>query len=152
MTRIHLAHGLAIRDERALLVASRYPSHPQPLWNLPGGRQRHGELLQQTLEREIFEETNLRARVGSLAYVSESYDGDTHVLAVVFHVEVDGTLDVSGDESVVEAAWTPLDALESRIVAAVVREPLVAYVRGALPGRYAARADAGISVRWSCAD
>ena len=75
-----LATGLAIRDDgaqtRLLLVASRYANHAQPLWNLPGGRQHPGELLRETVERECYEETGLRVRVGELAYVSESYDGD----------------------------------------------------------------------------
>ena len=37
---IHLAGGIAVHEDRLLLVASRYRNQPQPLWNLPGGRQR----------------------------------------------------------------------------------------------------------------
>ena len=146
--RIHLAQGLAIVDGRVLLVASRYASHPKPRWNLPGGRQEPGELLQQTVEREIREETTLSATVNELAYVSESYDGDTHVLAVVFHVDVTGELRVAEGEHVAAAAWVAFDAIGSVIEPAVVREPLLAYLSGELPRQYAARADAGISVRW----
>ena len=84
MTRIHLASGLAVRDGAVLLVASSYASHNEPLWNLPGGRQQHGELVRETVAREVFEETGLTATIRDLAYVSESYDGDTHFLRTVF--------------------------------------------------------------------
>ena len=88
---IHLATGLIVRDGRLLMVASRYPNHPQPLWNLPGGRQLPGELLAETAEREILEETGLHARAGEVAYVSESYDGDEHYLNVTFLVALTPT-------------------------------------------------------------
>ena len=89
LTTIHLATGIAIRDERLLLVASHYPNQPQPLWNLPGGRQQPGELLVETVVREFYEETQLRVHAGELAYVSESYDGDRHFLNATFLVELD---------------------------------------------------------------
>ena len=93
MRHVHLASGLAVRDgprgERSvLLVASRYPNHPQPLWNLPGGRQQPGELLSETVEREVFEETQLRVHAGALAYLSESYDGPgVHFVNATFQLE-----------------------------------------------------------------
>ena len=85
---VHLATGLAVVDGRVLLVASRYANHAQPLWNLPGGRQQAGELLTETVAREVHEETGLRVRVGSLAYLGESYDGETHYLSACFLIEV----------------------------------------------------------------
>jgi hypothetical protein len=36
---VHLATALLEHEGRVLLVASRYPNQPEPLWNLPGGRQ-----------------------------------------------------------------------------------------------------------------
>lgn len=83
---IHLATGIAVRDGCVLLVASHYPNHADPLWNLPGGRQQPGELLEETVVREVFEETGLRVDVGELAYVSESYDGAMHFLNATFKI------------------------------------------------------------------
>lgn len=155
--RIHLASALLVRDREGaselLLVASHYVNHPEPLWNLPGGRQQHGELLEETVVREVREETGLRVAVTRLAYVSESYDGDVHFLNATFCVECAGGVDAplvvpdSGDH-VESAAWVPVGQLESRIAIAVVRRPLVAYLRGELKRSYLGFHEAGVTIRW----
>jgi ADP-ribose pyrophosphatase YjhB (NUDIX family) len=157
---VHLATGLAIRDgpggERSvLLVASRYPNQPLPLWNLPGGRQQPGELLSETVEREVFEETQLRLQAGALAYLSESYDGPgVHFVNTTFHLEVyDGASSTqahaaSTEDHVAEVAWVAFSEIAARITVAVVREPLIAYLRGELVRRYAGVHDAGITIEW----
>jgi len=156
VTRIHIATGLALAELRgrthALLVASQYANHPAALWTLPGGRQQPGELLEETVMREIFEETGLHARARELAYVSESYDGTTHVLNATFGVDLgENARELrprrAGDH-VLEAAWIPIEQLASQIAVAVVRDPLLAYLRGDLVRRYAGYHDAGITIRW----
>ncbi|MFZ0683741.1 MAG: NUDIX domain-containing protein [Candidatus Cybelea sp.] len=159
---IHLATGIAVRDDRLLMVASRYPNQPHPLWNLPGGRQQPGELLVETVVREFYEETQLRVRAGQLAYVSESYDGDRHFLNATFLVEVidKSSFDPStgsgqaelrmtmGGDHVVAVEWVPIDAVRERVAVRVVREPLVAYLEGRGERRYACYHDAGITIEW----
>jgi ADP-ribose pyrophosphatase YjhB (NUDIX family) len=187
---VHLATGLAVVEGRVLLVASRYANHAQPLWNLPGGRQQAGELLTETVEREVYEETGLRVRVGSLAYLGESYDGERHYLSACFLIEVvsvssfvlrhapsgaaqDDTDtgpsttalragvyperaqasrrahdDKESNDHVVAWEWVAIEDLAERIVVGVVREPLLAYLRGELPQRYAGSHEAGITIEW----
>ena len=149
MTRIHLATALVRRGGAVLLVASSYPNHAQPLWNLPGGRQQPGELLAQTVVRELREETGLSGTVRQLCYVSESYDGELHFTNFTFAVDAQGELrggQIEGDH-VVEAAWVPVATLAERIAPAVVREPLLGFLNGTLP-RYAGYAEAGITIEF----
>ncbi len=136
----------------------------EPLWNLPGGRQQAGELLTETVAREVHEETGLRVRVGSLAYVGESYDGERHYLNACFHVEVvagspfdtaqpsdsrpAGAAQDDKVDHVVSWEWVPIEQLAERIVVGVVREPLLAYLRGELTQRYAGFHEAGITIEW----
>ncbi len=144
---IRLATGLAIQDGRVLLVASTYRSHAQPLWNLPGGRVAPGELLRDTVTREVFEETGLRASVSELAYVSESYDGTRHVLNATFAIDVAGSIEApQGDDHVVAVEWVPIDRLAERIAIAVVRDPLVHYLRDRT--RYFGFPEAGVTIEW----
>lgn len=144
---IRLANGLAIRDGRVLLVASTYRSHAQALWNLPGGRVAPGELLRDTVVREVFEETGLRASVSELAYVSESYDGTRHVLSATFAIDVVGSIAApQRDDHVVAAAWVPIERLAERIAVAVVRDPLVHYLRDRT--RYYGFPHAGVTIQW----
>jgi 8-oxo-dGTP diphosphatase len=147
MTRIHLATGIAIRDGALLLVASVYPSQAQPVWGLPGGRQRTGETLAQTLLREVAEETGMHAAVAEFAYLSESYAGDVHVLNASFEMQVygDPRIPERGDH-VVAVEWCPLERIESRMTLHVAREPLLQYLRAGR--RYCAYPDAGVTVTW----
>ena len=148
MKRIHLASGLAIENGAVLLVASSYASHAQALWNLPGGRQQEGELLEETVAREVFEETGLSAAITRLAYVSESYDGNTHFLSTIFEITTSGVLrGPQPDDHVVEARWCPIDELSTRLEVAVVREPLLAYLSNGT--QYFGVHDAGITIKWS---
>jgi len=129
-----------------LLVASAYPNHDRPLWNLPGGRQHEGELLTSALQREFAEETGLKISVGELLYVSESYDDDIHFTNATFHVESDGDARLpQGDAHVVALEWVPLSELERRLTVRVVKEPLLTYLRGE-SRRYFGYAEAGISI------
>ena len=147
MSCTHIATALIRRDGAVLLVASRYPNQPQPLWNLPGGRQREHELLSETALRELREETGLDGTLRGLAYVSESYDGEAHFTNFTFAVDATGNPKVPENEHdhVVAAEFVRAGELERRIAVAVVREPLVAFVRGESCG-YAGYAEAGISI------
>jgi ADP-ribose pyrophosphatase YjhB (NUDIX family) len=145
LKRIHLATALVRRGDTILLVASHYSNQPEALWHLPGGRQRPGELLNETALRELCEETGLRGSLRELCYVSESYDGETHFTNVTFAVDASGDpLPPAAGDHVMAAEWVPLEALSERIAVKVVREPLLGYLTGGT--RYAGYAEADISI------
>jgi ADP-ribose pyrophosphatase YjhB (NUDIX family) len=148
VTRVQLCTGILERDGRVLLVATRYPNHAEPLWNLPGGRHERGETFAGTVEREFREETGLTIRVGDLAYVAESYDSatDTHFSNVAFSVAGDGDAAVPpGERSVVACDWIAREELAGRLTVRVVREPLVAHLADPRR-RYFGFAESGITI------
>jgi len=133
-----------------LLAASRYPNHAQPLWNLPGGRQRNDELLGAALAREFREETGLEIAVEGLLYVSESHDRATatHFLNVTFAVTAAADAEPQlpkADAHVVALEWVERNRVAARLPTRAVREPLTAYLRGEAR-RYFGFVDAGITI------
>jgi ADP-ribose pyrophosphatase YjhB (NUDIX family) len=151
MQRIHLCTGILERDGRILLVASRYRNHPQPLWNLPGGRQEPYELLEDALRREFDEEVSLPIAIERIAYVAESFDrsAETHFTNVAFVVRSSGEPQLrSGDIHAVDFAWVPRDEIAQRLIAPVVRIPLTGYL-GGIDRTYYGFADAGITIQFN---
>ncbi|MDZ4676905.1 MAG: DUF3566 domain-containing protein [Oligoflexia bacterium] len=56
-----------IEYKHRYLILRRAASKDNPgLWEFPGGKLQNGESLQQAIEREIFEELNVKATAGSL--------------------------------------------------------------------------------------
>jgi len=148
--RVHLAHGILEREGHVLLVASQYRNHREPLWNLPGGRQRSGELLEETVRREFIEEVGLLPQVLDLRYVAESYDrdADTHFTSFVFRVTSVGIPSTcAGDAHVVEHDWVAFEHLRQRLTVPVVRDPLLAHLLDPRK-RYFGFPEAGITIEF----
>jgi 8-oxo-dGTP diphosphatase len=148
---LDLAGNLIRRDGAVLLVASRYPNLPQPLWNLPGGRSRDGETRHAAALRELKEETGLEGTIERLAYVSESFDpvAMVHVVSHTFETRAAGEARLpAGDAHIVDLAWTPVSALAQRMRVGVVRDPLIAYLGGD-ERRYYEFTDAAISIEFA---
>ncbi len=149
--RIHLCTGILERAGRILLVASRYPSLAEPLWNLPGGRQEVLETVAAAVVREFAEETQLVALVRDLAYVAESFDRttSTHFTNFAFHVDATGEPQVPpGDAHAVACEWVAIGALSARLSVGVVRDPLVGYLADR-NRRYFGYTDAGITIEFA---
>ena len=150
-SRVLLCTGVLERDGALLLAASRYPNQPRPLWNLPGGRPRDGELIGDALVREWHEETGLAIRIERLLYLSESLDPRAGVayLNATFAVQAEGEPRLpEADAHVVDLAWVPRAVLAERIAVAVVREPLLRWLGGD-ERRYYAFDDAHISIEFA---
>lgn len=58
--RLHVAAGVILNDEKAVLLALRpLHKHQGGLWEFPGGKVEAGESAEQALTRELFEELDL---------------------------------------------------------------------------------------------
>lgn len=102
--------GIIHRDGQ-ILVGQRRPSDRHPLkWEFPGGKVEHGESPQQALVRELREELQIDAIVGSeLARYEHAYPSGSRVHLLFFAVpEFTGEPNGRVFEQI---CWTALDAL-----------------------------------------
>ena len=109
------AGALVLRGETVLLARHFKPGR-YDFWAPPGGGVEGAEDLAAAAERECFEETGIRARSRSLAYIDELIDGHGRMVKF-WHVadyvagEIDVTANPAEDEAIAEAGWFARDAL-----------------------------------------
>ncbi len=81
-------NGVFIRDNKILLVEQDVSDNRH--WAHPGGRPEYGETLEQSIIREMKEETGLDISVGDLLYVTDRIKDNNHVVIISFQVIKEG--------------------------------------------------------------
>ncbi|MFH8576984.1 NUDIX domain-containing protein [Streptomyces zaomyceticus] len=123
-TRIRTSAKAVVLHEGSVLLTRN-------IWNggegrfLPGGGQETGELLPDTVRREVREETGLTVRVGPLLWVLEGWIDDPgplaaenhHRVEIVFLCTVVGSPELLGgteeDVDQIGLDWVPLEKIAS---------------------------------------
>ncbi|PQA60669.1 NUDIX domain-containing protein [Siphonobacter curvatus] len=111
--------GIAVEDDRILLIRHKALFEDGPFWAPPGGSLEFGESIPQALVREFNEETQLQVRVGELLYVNEFIRSPLHTLEVFFRVFIEsGQLQLGHDpefqqQIMEEAAWLSWEELQA---------------------------------------
>ena len=106
---------LALRGNKILLVRHFRPGI-HDFWAGPGGGVEGAEELHAAAEREAFEETGLRVKARSMAYIDELIDESGRLVKFWFLADyVSGEIDVTANpaegEAISEAGWFAKDAL-----------------------------------------
>ncbi|GHC01272.1 NUDIX domain-containing protein [Cerasicoccus arenae] len=118
------SRALIIQHDKLLAIKMKRPREDEIFYILPGGGQRHGETLVQSLLRECREELGLEPIVETVAYVRE-YIGRNHSFAsrhrhfhqleVVFNCRLQESAHIdenlSGDRNQIGVEWLPLKEL-----------------------------------------
>ncbi|MCX5724219.1 MAG: (deoxy)nucleoside triphosphate pyrophosphohydrolase [Nitrospirae bacterium] len=60
MKVVEVVAGLVYRDGRYLIARRKADVHLAGFWEFPGGKREAGETLEECLQRELFEELNIR--------------------------------------------------------------------------------------------
>ncbi len=111
------------RDNEVLLIRrGRAPRLGE--WSIPGGRVERGEALHDAALRELFEETNVRAKIGELLAVYEIIEPQFHYILVDYSALWLSGEPVAGDDAD-EARFMPLDEAMALINSTDMRDVLL---------------------------
>jgi 8-oxo-dGTP diphosphatase len=109
----HLILGASavIVADGAILLVQRGHEPQLGRWSVPGGRQEHGETLEETARREAYEETGLEVRIGEELWDLTIAAGDVTYEVHDFAATVAGGTLRAGDDAA-DVRWIPLDELD----------------------------------------
>lgn len=125
------ATGIIIRNNRLLLMKLITPT--DTLYNLPGGGWEFGEVLEESLKREIMEEFNLQINPGKLVSICDSADR----INFIFDGKCDtDKIELGGEEKernskelTFEPVWIPLSELNNiNIQPLIIKEVINKYL------------------------
>jgi len=113
--------GVVVRGPDVLLVKRTY-GYSKGLWSLPSGYVDFGESVNEALEREVMEETRVRAECRDLIFVRHLVSETKNDLFLVFRMTYrEGTPRPDGEE-ISEARFLPLqDMRHSQAVAPLAK-------------------------------
>jgi 8-oxo-dGTP diphosphatase len=119
--------GAVIARDGMVLLARRGSEPGRNKWSVPGGLVELGETVEETIVREVKEETNLDVEVDSLVDVVNNLVRDAeeklryHFVILDFFAKVKGGSLRAGSD-LLEVKWVPLDQVEHFDLTGTFRE------------------------------
>ena len=95
-----------------LLTVQMKNDEGKTYYTLPGGKQKPNELIDETLKREVAEETGLSVEPISLLFIREGFKEETHRIEFMFVCKVLGEIKdpkLDYDDHQVGVKWLPID-------------------------------------------
>lgn len=104
--------AIAVSDD-ALLMIRRGHGPAAGRWSVPSGRIERGETAAEAIVRELAEETGLDGVCGPLLGWAELISDEAHFVVLNFEVVILSDRDPVAGSDAAEAAWVPLDMVET---------------------------------------
>ena len=136
----------AIIIQKGRLLAIRNHSEGIDWYILPGGGQRHGETLTDTLKRECMEEASVQIIPGDIIFIRDyiaanhefaEEDGDAHQVEFMFRCVIAGVAEPKNgavtDQWQTGVTWIPLEEIEHY---AIYPKQLKELLKNGIPENY----------------
>jgi len=114
MKQAYICSALIVKDNKYLLVKAKVGA-PKGLWNNPGGHKEEGESDEETVKRELLEETNLKIKIGKLIgiYTWQKNEEELIIKKVYEAKIISGELSFPEDE-IEEVKWFSKDEITNK--------------------------------------
>jgi len=119
--------GILFTDGKSVLLMKRAAGSHQSKWDFPGGGARDGETDIGAAQREVKEETGLKAIPGYRFESLVSHDGQKKFTIFLYRVNDQFDVDVSDEHS--DWDWTPLESLENKDLHPKLEDNLPRYLK-----------------------
>ena len=104
----HVSDAIIMKDGNVLMVkASR--GLVAGSWDLPGGFISYGESPEESLVREVKEETGLDIKIRKFHHIHTNIVSGLYFLALFYICDITGGTLKANPEEIIEIAWKPLD-------------------------------------------
>lgn len=138
MNRVEVVTGVFAFNERDEILLVKGPKFVE--WVIPGGHVEHGEMLQRAVERELYEETGIKAKpkfFGAGEDLKKKINGkERHFVFLDYAVRVKSPKLRLQESELNEALWMPWrKALKLKEVGRTVREALPAAFKSLKAGK-----------------
>jgi mutator protein MutT len=126
-----LTKGLIIRNnDEFLLLKRREGSFAGGQWDIPGGKLEFGEALEESLLREIYEETRLKVKVNKVISISSGINNEQkrQYITLVYLCPYQSG-DVILNEEHTDYKWVRVNSIEEEKTVYYVKEAIKRYVQ-----------------------
>lgn len=106
------------RDGRVLILRRHKSEYASGEWCLPGGKVDYGETVEESIAKELREETSLTCVASRFLFYQDSLPmkpGGMHCINLYFECEVEGTIRLNDESS--EFTWLSRSELPARSLA-----------------------------------
>jgi 8-oxo-dGTP diphosphatase len=90
--------GIVCLEKKILMVKNLGVGKKGFIWSPPGGEPRYGESIVDAIEREVYEETNILAKVQNFLFVSEFISKPFHAVELFFEMSPKSTKIIVGTD------------------------------------------------------
>lgn len=135
-----LTKALVMKGDSILLLKRKEGGFASGLWDIPGGKLEFGESPEESLIREVYEETTLKVDIGKVISLSSGIDlkkNKQYITIVYLCSYLSGDVKLSNEH--IDYEWTSLKNIKGKKLVYYVEEGIDNYLKTLFSNNYLQR-------------